>query len=121
MNTLTAKYIYRLIIWTPWAWFLLLFIYALIVTLQVGHFPSYGQPDPKYAGAVSLLYAPTIILLLGVIALTPFGLILTVVKWWKGMPLTIRRSELIFYLVGIGLFYLFIFTDVVGLMEWLMD
>ena len=48
--------IWRTISYLPWAWLLSFVIFALAATIQVGHFPSYGNPDPKDTGILTSLY-----------------------------------------------------------------
>lgn len=112
---------YRVIIWSPWIWLSLFATFVLITSLQIGHLPTYGQPDPKDAGLGTLFYMPTIVLLISVIGTTPVGIVLTLIKLWKGFLQSIRWREVIFYLGGLGLFYLFVMSDVVGLITWLAD
>jgi hypothetical protein len=117
-----VQIIYRVIIWSPVIWLTLFCLFVLTTTIQVGHLPVYGQPDPKYSGLIAtLFYVPTILLLIWVISTTPVGVLLTIIKLWAGFPKSVRWREMIFYLGGIGLFYLFILSDVVGLMTWLAD
>ena len=120
-DTLYLQIIVRAIIWSPWIWLLLFSLFVLITTVQVGHLPVYGQPDPKDAGLSTLFYMPTILLLMWVMGTTPFGIILTLVKLWKDVPQSIRRPEVLFYLGSISLFYLFVLSDAAGLMTWLAD
>ena len=111
----------RVACYLPWIWLALFAFYVLVVGLQAGHLPSYGQPDPKDAGAASLLYMPVIVLLLLVMATIPIGVGLAVVRLMRGVPQTIRRGEAIAYLVGIALLLLFVTRDFAGLMTWLGD
>lgn len=111
----------RLIAWSPWLWLILFGLFILATTLQTGHLPTYGQPDPKDTLPSTLLYLPTIILLVAVVVTTPVGLVLTIAKLWKGFPKSARRRDLIFYVGGLGLFYLFVLSDLAGLMTWLAD
>ena len=111
----------RIACYLPWIWFALFAIFVLAVAAQVGHLPTYGQPDPKDAGAASLLFMPVIILLLLTLATIPIGVGLAIVRLSRGVPQTIRKGEAIGYLVGIALFLLFVTNDLAGLMTWLGD
>jgi len=114
--------IYRVIIWLPWVWLTLFCMFVSATAVQVGHLPTYGQPDPRYIGLIStLFYVPIILLLIGVVGTTPVGIILAIVSLWKRFPESVRREELAFYLSGIGVFYLFVLSDIAGLMTWLAD
>ena len=115
------RMVYKLIVYSPVIWLTVFGLFILAVTVQVGHLPTYGVPDPKYAGLSSLLYMPTILLLVWVVSLTPVGLALSIVRLWKGIPKSVRWEEIVFYLVGLGLFYMFILNDIAGLMTWLGD
>lgn len=105
----------------PWIWLALFALFVLLVTLQVGHLPAYGQPDPREAGAASLLLTPVIILLLLTMATIPIGVGLTIVRLTRGVPQSIRKGEAIGYLIGIALLLLFVTNDLAGLMTWLGD
>jgi hypothetical protein len=113
--------IFRFILYLPWIWLALFALFILGVTMQVGHLPVYGQPDPKDAGAISNLYMPVMITLLLVMGSAPIGIGLALVKLLRDIPNFIRRGEAILYLAGITLFFLFISSDVAGLMTWLGD
>lgn len=113
--------IIRIIIWPSWIWLILFSLFVLTTALQVGHLPIYGQPDPKDVGLSVLFYIPTILLLIWVMVTTPVGLGLAIIRLWKSVPQSIRRQEVLFYLGGIGLFYLSVLSDVAGLMTWLAD
>lgn len=111
----------RIACYLPWIWLALFAFYVLAVAFQVGHLPTYGQPDPKDAGAASLLYLPVLVLLLLVMATIPIGAGLSAVRLLRGVPQVIRRGEAIAYLVGISLLLLFVMNDLAGLMTWLGD
>jgi len=111
----------RVIVYSPWLWLLLFALYVIGVALQVGHLPTYGQPDPKDAGAISLLYMPTIFLLLWVLATVPTALALALFSKAAKLEQPFQRRDVIVYLVGMALFALVVFGDVAGLMTWLGD
>lgn len=111
----------RLIVYAPAAWLTVFGLFILAVFLQFGHWPTYGLPDPKAAGLGSVLYLPTIALLIWVMSMAPLGVLLTLVKLWKGSPATLRWGEALLYLVGLSLFCLLVFNDTAGLLTWLAD
>ena len=121
-ETPALQIIYRVIFWSPWVWLTLFCLFVFATALQVGHLPVYGQPDPNQPGLIStLFYVPTILLLIWVMSTTPVGIILTVIRFWKGFSKSVRWREEVFYLGGLGLFYLFSLSDVAELMTWLAD
>jgi len=113
----------RFVFWIPRVWLFIFSIFVLLVTLQVGHLPTYGQPDPKFAGAVSIIfYNPVMLLLVLVIITTPIGVIWSVGKLlWNARQKSHISREAIFCLVGLGLFWAITRYDTVGLMDWLFD
>ncbi len=113
--------IFKILIYLPLIWLLLFAIFVIAAAVQVGHLPAYGQPDPKDAGAVSLLYMPVMVLMFMVLASTPFAIALAVAKLWQGVPDFISRGEVYAYFVGIVLFFFIVMSDVGGLMTWLAD
>ena len=113
--------IFMIILYLPWIWMALFAVFVLGVAFQVGHLPSYGQPDPKDAGAISYLYMPVMISLLLVMGSSPIGIGLAIVKLLRDVPSFIKPGEAVTYLVGIGLFFVIISSDFAGLMTWLGD
>ena len=39
----------------PWAWLICFGIFTAAVTIAVGHFPSYSNPDPKHVDGLEPL------------------------------------------------------------------
>ena len=113
--------IFKIILYLPWIWIALFALFVLGTALQVGHLPSYGQPDPKDAGAISILYMPVIITMLLVMGSSPIGIGLAIVRLLRDVPTFINKGEVISYLVGIALFFVIISSDFAGLMTWLGD
>lgn len=111
----------RIAIYLPWIWLALFAVFVLVVALQQGQLPSYGQPDPKDAGTISILYYPVIVLLLTVMATIPIGLGLAIVRLMRGVPPQIRSGEAVAYLAGVALILLLTISDFAGLMTWLGD
>lgn len=46
----------------PLAWVACLGAFACAVTIEVGHFPSYSNPDPKHVAGLAPLYEATVLL-----------------------------------------------------------
>lgn len=116
-----ARIIDRFIVWSPWIWLSVFTTFVLLVTLQFGTLPTYGQPDPKFAGPVSMLYVPTMVLMFVTLAAVPIGVPLAIHRLWKSLTKTELLRSAIFYLVGLGIFLSVTACDVAGLMVWLAD
>jgi hypothetical protein len=103
----------------PWVWLACFAIFTAAVTIAVGHFPSYSNPDPKHVAGLEPLYLLTVLLLLP-LALSPLvmgahaGSLL-----WRGMPLQLQRTGT--YLLGCALEAAILFGDAFGLANWLYD
>ena len=113
--------IFKIILYLPWIWMGLFALFVLGTAVQVGHLPTYGNPDPKDAGFVSILYIPVMIIMLIVLGFSPIGIGLALVKVLREWPPFIKKSEAALYLVGIAIFFLFTRSDVAGLITWLGD
>ena len=105
----------------PWAWLTLMAVFTLATTITVGHFPSYGQPDPKDTGFLLILYAPIIFLLPITLFSWLFWVVFGLSKHFLGLPIEIRRQEVMPFLSGYFVFIWFAFSDFAGLLTWLMD
>ena len=111
----------RLSLYLPWIWLALFLIFVLGVTVQVGHLPTYGQPDPKDTGIFTVLYYPVIVLLLVVMATIPIALGLAIIRLVRGVPQAIPSAEASAYLAGLALLFVIVNRDLGGLMTWLGD
>ncbi|KHD05589.1 hypothetical protein PN36_07020 [Candidatus Thiomargarita nelsonii] len=97
---------------------ILLGIFVVTVTVQFGHFPWYGHPAPSQAGAISILYIPTMLFMSWGASTTPIVIILTGIRLWKK---SIGWQEIGLYFGGLILFWFILFNDVAGLLTWLAD
>lgn len=111
----------KVLFYSPWLWLALLVLFVVGVTGQQGAWPSYGQPDPKDAGYLSLLLTPLILLMMWTLASLPFGLLFTSFALWKGAPYSISKTRAWFYLLGTLLFLTIVVGDFASIMTWLMD
>ena len=109
------------VFWCPWAWLLVFGLFVSLITLQKGSLPTYGQPDPKFAGIVSVLYLPTILLLVSVVVTTPVGAVWSLIKLWRASAKGKAILQICIYVVGLGLFWAITKYDMLGLMNWLAD
>lgn len=91
-----------ILVYSPWVWLFVFGLFVLGVTIQVGHLPYYGHPDPKYAGVISLLYGPTIFLLVWVLVSPILALFVLLAKRLH-FPQTLEWPEVKVYLVGLAL------------------
>lgn len=103
----------------PWAWLAAFGLLLGATILQVGHVPSYGDPDPKQvAGAWPLLWAIYLLLILALMSpLIVAGE--TVVR--LVLKAGLKPRALALYGAGFALFAAIAFADAFGLMNWLRD
>lgn len=105
----------------PLAWVVCLGAFACAVAIEVGHFPSYSNPDPKHVAGLATLYEATVLLFF-LALLSPLvigartGAVLLRTGTWHGGPWT-----LVMYLAGVSLTGAVVFGDAFGLMTWLLD
>lgn len=84
---------------------------------MVGHWPSYGNPDPKDVPESSDTVA-------GLFTVVFFGLQVLLVGWWIWKrPSAGRRAlaALVFLVFAWSGTFLFLVADPFGVMEWLAD
>jgi hypothetical protein len=110
----------------PWLWLGMFIFTVLVTTLQVGHWPSYNDPDPGVGGPATLVWLATFLLLPVTLATIPvwLGLVwatLIVSKLLRSFPACVRWYEVGIYLVGMMLCYLVIGKDITHLMLWFWD
>ena len=113
--------VYQLLASLPAFWLLLLGLFTLAVTVQEGHIPFYGNPDPKDTGLLVALYYPVLGLLPAVLASLPISFMLTLLAYWPRFPLVPQRGITLLNVLGLALFLLLIPGDPLGLVEWLAD
>ncbi len=105
----------------PWAWLALLGIFVAVVSMSVGQFPSYGQPDPKHAGAASALYLPVMSLWLIALASPAFAALSAIGAAVLRQPLAPLLRPAAFHATGWVLMVTLFSADVLGLGNWLLD
>ena len=105
----------------PLVWVACLTAFAWAVTIKVGHFPSYSNPDPKHIAGLGLLYEATVLLFF-LVLLSP------VVMGARAAAALIRSGRWhgghwtsVIYLVGVSLAGAVVLGDAFGLMTWLLD
>ena len=100
-------------------WIILLYGSALYVFFNVGHFPSYGNPDPKDAvhEIILKLFNYTILYLIVVIILNVVVIIST---YYNSKKLEIKLSMYLLIFNLITLFVVLVF-DPGGFLDWFMD
>lgn len=119
--TAVMQSIYTVLNYLPWIWLVLFGVFVFSTALSIGHLPTYSNPDPKSMGAISLLYIPTILLMLTVISTIPAWAVMTLLTLWDKLPLKIEWADAVFYLSGLFFFGVIVMTDIGRLMTWLMD
>lgn len=105
----------------PWAWLMLMAVFVTAVSITSGSFPTYGQPDPKHAGAVSTLYLPVMILWMIALASPAFAALYATDAAVRRQPLTPLLRPAALHALGWALMVTLFAADVFGLGNWLLD
>ena len=112
--------LWRAICYLPWVWLILLAIFAVGVTIQVGHLPYYGNPDPKDTGILAPLHFLIILGIPTLFASIPIwgisGIIIKLTTTYR-----FRWYDVVLYLLGMFMCGWVTFSDFAGLMTWLAD
>lgn len=110
----------------PWLWLGTFALSVLVTALQVGHWPSYNNPDPSAGGPMTLVRLIAYLLMLVVLGMTPVwlglelaGLVLP--KLRRDFPPYTGWREVGIYLSGMGVYYMVVWKDVINLMTWFWD
>ena len=74
---------------------------ALAAAAQVGHWPSYGQPDPKAVNGLAWLQPLVVSSLAMSVAAIPIWLVTNLSGYVLAAPWRPRRWQLLLYLAGI--------------------
>jgi len=111
---------YILFSWTPVAFLVVFVVFVGVVTLDLGHLPTYDQPDPKVSGYPFLYNAALVTLVVAVYSL-PFWAITTLMGYLPGIGFRPRPREIIAYLGGAALIALTLYADPAGLGDWFFD
>ena len=105
----------------PWAWLTCFGVFVAAVTIKVGHFPHYSNPDPKHVDGLCVLYLVTMLLLMATLA-SP------IVVGGHALIAALRQQRVhaepvttAVYLLGLTLFVIVIFGNAFGLGNWLFD
>lgn len=112
---------YRLLSWMPAVWLLIFFTLVLGVTVQQGHLPRYGIPDPKDTGVLRLIYSATILLFPMVLASLPIWFTMTLLSLTHRIRLPIRWQMPVIYLLGLCVIAMLAVLNPGGLITWLGD
>ena len=105
----------------PWAALVCLAVFVTAVTLEVGHFPAYSQPDPKHVDGLSGLYLLTMVLLL-LACLSP--IVVGIHYAWArfaGRDHIGGGWSAAFYVLGVALSAFIVVGDACELRTWLLD
>jgi hypothetical protein len=105
----------------PWAWLACFGVFVAAVTVKVGHFPYYSNPDPKHVDGLCVLYLATMLLLMATLA-SP------IVVGGHALIAALRQQRVhaepvttAVYLLGLTLFVIVNFGNAFGLGSWLFD
>lgn len=112
--------VYNALTLAPLAWLLTMAMFVLAATLQAGHLPVYGQPDPKYTGLDVLYYLAIWLAVLGLVSL-PGWLAMSALARLAWFPLRVTRVHVGVYFLSASLFFAAVLTDYAGIMTWLLD
>jgi hypothetical protein len=100
--------------------FLGLAVFVTMVTLKVGHFPVYSQPDPKHVDGLSGLYLLTMmLLLLACVSPVVVGAHFAWARFAGREHIDGRNAAL--YVVGAALSAFIVVGDAFKLRTWLLD
>lgn len=104
----------------PWAFLVCLAVFVAAVSLKVGHFPTYSQPDPKHVGGLSGLYLLTMVLL-ALACLSP--VVVGAHYAWARFADRERIGgwNAAFYTLGVALSAFIAVGDAFKLRTWLLD
>lgn len=103
----------------PWAWLICFGIFVSAVTIKVGHFPSYSNPDPKHVEGLGALYLLTVALLLPVL-LSPIligGYAVSLL--WRGLHVELWKAAV--YVLGVAFTASLLLGNAFDLGNWLFD
>ncbi len=105
----------------PWAWLVCFGAFTAAVARETGHFPSYGNPDPKHVQSLEWHYM-AVVILLGLVLLSPIvvsahvALRAILYPAWPAQWARLAR-----YALGAGLVAYVLIGDPAGLSTWLFD
>lgn len=118
-QVMQLKKINRAIIFLPCIWIALLWIFAALVSIRLGHLPANGLPDPKDSG-LGLLYFFVISGLGLIIFIMPLSFVIQLVFYCLGRSLCsvkMLAGQILSFILFIG----YLKFDLFGLFEWLSD
>lgn len=105
----------------PWLWVVCFGAFVWAVTSEVGHLPSYSNPDPKHVVSLEWLYL-LVVALLGLTVLSPVIVAAHVTLraiLYPAWP--VERARLLRYAAGAALVVYVIIGNPAGLSSWLFD
>ena len=113
------KKINKAIIFLPFIWILLLWIFVALVSIKFGHFPSYGLPDPKETGFY-FLYLLVFSGLGLAIFIMAISFVIQLITFCFERSLFSTKIFL-GQLLSLAFLVLYLKFDLFNLMEWLID
>lgn len=109
----------KAIIFLPFIWITLLWIFVALVSIKFGHFPFDGTPDPKDAG-FDLLYS---LILFGfglIIFIMPISIVIQLITYFFERSLFSGKIFL-GQLLSLGVLVLYFSIDLFNVLHWFID
>lgn len=113
-----TQYLFNILTITPLIALTLLMTFYLLVTLEVGHIPTYSNPDPSYS-IFGFLQIPVILGIIGAMATIPLYLLYIALHFMKKIAITSVGVKILVYILPIIVFLLI--NAYSPVMVWLMD
>ena len=120
LNKIVYK-VWQTICYSPWAWLILLTLFALGTTIEFGNWPSYGNPDPSFVSDYlqPLYFLSVIGIPLLLVSLPIWAVLLATTK--RTIPFQFRKQGVHVYLWGMTICATAVLTDFAGLITWILD
>jgi len=105
----------------PWVWLSCFGAFTAAATYAAGHFPTYGNPDPKRVDDFWILYM-LVVMWLGIALLSPFVVAgHTLARVMTNPALPFEGVRLSVYAIGAAVTAYVVLGDPAGLRTWLCD
>ena len=107
----------KLILITGFSFSFFLLLFWLLAAHSIGHFPTYGNPDPKEL-SIYCIFGPLIILLMNFwfFSIIP-SLFLPIWLYFK----TKKETYLIYFILGLFIHFITFLITATEIFEWFLD